>query len=252
MTDRAIHWMLTINNPTSADDEDVATAKGKGWLVEGQKECGKDGTPHYQLYVNTKSQQRFSALKKVFRRGHIEICRNPKASQQYVHKQETKVAELPSSDRYVTSQTKLWGLVSEILTSGDCDKRYRIDGSDGEPFNGKFKPLDALDYACSQLIRSGYYCVESMAVNPQVRSAWSRFWGDILVRNEQDRQTDRQTAVSEAEQSVCIEINADDDANEDGSGEEGGLSGFGGETDEEEDSYDEGEDDGEGSEEDSG
>jgi len=251
MSDRAIHWSITINNPTSSDDENLATAKGKGWVVEGQKECGKDGTPHYQLYVNTRSQQRFSALKKVFKRAHIEVCRNPKATQLYVGKQETRVADLPNSDRYITSQKRLWELVADELTSGECDKKYRIDGASGEPFSGAFRPLDALDYACDRIIRQGFHCVESMAVNPQVRGGFAKFWGAIIDRRERDRQTDRQTALDEEEQSVTIETNADDNEEQDGSDEEGGLCEAGGEEDSQDSSEGEGSDDGEGSDEDS-
>lgn len=196
MSDRSIYWSVTINNPKTCDEENIATARTRGWIVEGQKELGENGTPHYQLAVNCKSQQRFSALKKVFPRAHIEQARNPKALKTYVHKDETRIAELPNSDRYVTSQHKLWSLVVDELQNGEADKRHRILVNDDKPYlSNIFEPLPALDYACDALIRKGYHCVETMAVNPQVRSAWKTFWSAIIARRDIDRQTDRQAEL---------------------------------------------------------
>jgi len=196
MSDRSIYWSITINNPKEDDEENIATARARGWIVEGQKEVGSEGTPHYQLAVNTKVQQRFTALKKVFPRGHIEMARNPKALKQYVHKEETRVAELPNSDRYVTSLKRLWELVTDELTSGEAEKRHRVAGDTLEPYDlAKFDSLKALDYACDALIRKGYYCIETMAVNPQTRSAWKSFWQALMTRRESDRQTDRQAEI---------------------------------------------------------
>jgi len=216
MSDRAIHWSVTINNPRDDDEENIATARARGWIVEGQKEVGENGTPHYQLYVNTRSQQRFTALKKVFPRGHIEIARNPKAVKQYVHKEETRVAELPNSDRYVTSQKRLWELVVDELHGGDIPKKYRIDGATDEPFDeGRFVPLEAFDCACDRLIRKGFHCVETMAVNPQVRSAWKTFWSSIIARRVLDRQTDRQPEIFSDEVSIPVYDGEDNEGRND-------------------------------------
>lgn len=250
MSDRAIHWSVTINNPKDDDEENIASARARGWTVEGQKEVGENGTPHYQLYVNTRTQQRFTALKKVFPRGHIEAARNPKAVKQYVHKEETRVAELPNSDKYVTSLTRFWELVVDELTDGDADKRHRICGDTLEPYHARFEPLKALNYAVDRLLRKGYYCVETMCVNPQTRSAWKELWQGIAARRELDRQTDRQDEIMCDTVNIPI-YNADDDTTEDGEGEESGLSETCGEEDEDECSEDEGTSDGEGSEEDS-
>jgi len=233
MSDRSIYWSVTINNPKPDDDENIATAKQRGWMVEGQKEVGENGTPHYQLAVNCKAQQRFSALKKVFPRGHIEMARNPKALKQYVHKEETRVAELPNSDKYVTSNKRLWELVVDELTT-DCDNRHRIDFNTHLPWNeSRFDPLRALDYACDVLIRKGYHCVETMAVNPQVRSAWKTFWSSIIARRDIDRQTDRQDEL--LSHSVNIPT-------EDGENVQGRRNSEGGSTEEEDSEDSEGED----------
>lgn len=192
---RATYWSVTINNPTESDEECLANAKAKGWVVKGQEERGKkDGTPHYQLSVWTRTQQRFSALKKVFPRGHIEAARNPAALHNYVRKEETRVGDLPDLERYITSQKKLWDLVVDELYR--APKEHRIT-SEGEPWwKQTFEPLKALDYAGAALIRRGYYSVETMCVNPQTRSAWKTFWEALIARRELDRQTDRQSEES--------------------------------------------------------
>lgn len=198
MSDRATYWSVTINNPTSSDEDCLHRARGMGWEVVGQIEEGDNGTPHYQLAVNTKSQQRFSALKKVFPRGHIEAARKPLALRTYVKKEETRIAELPNSERYVNSQKRLWELVTDELYR--APKEHRISMTSLEPWwVQSFDPIEALEYAGDQLIRKGYYCVESLIVNPQTKSAWKLFWNALIHRVELDRQTDRQT-----EESSCV------------------------------------------------
>lgn len=118
MQQRSTYWSVTINNPTSGDEENINQARQRGWKVEGQQETGEEGTRHYQLSVKT-PQVRFSALKKQFLRAHIEIARNPIALQQYVQKEETRTGQLPiQSDRY-PSLVKLWQLILDKLDTGD-------------------------------------------------------------------------------------------------------------------------------------
>lgn len=205
MSERSIHWSVTINNPREDDEENIADARSRGWIVEGQKEVGENGTPHYQLAVNTRIQQRFPALKKAFPRGHIEPARNVKALKQYVHKEETRIAELGSSAKYITSRKRLWELVVDVLQSGEPPKEHRIlMGEDVPYWSDRFEPLKALDYACDLLIRQGYHCVETMAVNPQTRSAWKTFWQSLIVRRDLDRQTDRQPELFSQEVDIPV------------------------------------------------
>jgi len=214
MSDRSIYWSVTINNPRDDDEENIAVARQRGWIVEGQKEVGENGTPHYQLMVNTRTQQRFPALKKVFPRAHIELARKPTALKQYVHKVETRVSALPESSRFVTSQTQLWKLVVDVLESADIDKEHRIMIGEDRAYNpDRFDPLASLDYAADTLIRQGYYCVETMVVNPQTRSAFQKFWRSIVARRQLDRQTDRQNEI--ISQSVNIPIEDGDSESKD-------------------------------------
>lgn len=185
MTDRATCWSVTINNPTVDDDTAINTARQKkGWQVIGQKEIGKEGTPHYQLMVKT-PQTRFSAMKKTFPRAHIEIARNVKALETYVNKEDTRVGEIPTSEFYPNLE-KYWFLVCNLIPRhvvSDVTPTYEDD------------MLRHLDVAAARLIRKGYH-VETLTVNPQIRSSWKKFALYIHERcsREIDRQTDSQTA----------------------------------------------------------
>lgn len=195
-TDRHSVWSVTINNPTSQDDEDMDRALQRGWKVEGQLEKGKEGTPHYQLLVRT-GQVRFSAVKKAFPRAHIEPARNAAALAKYVQKEETKEGALPTSSEKYPSLSKLWHLIFEKLTQHNWINLNTLMESPGQrkdlwwkdcPFKHSLTILDELG---NELIVEGYH-VESMLVNPQIRSAWDKFHPAILYRSYVDSQTDRQ------------------------------------------------------------
>lgn len=179
-TARGTCWAITINNPISADEENISLARQKGWKVDGQLEKGANGTPHYQLMVLT-GQVRFSAVKKAFPRAHIELARNPEALAQYVHKEDTREGSLSTESEYYPSYTK----VSQFFAEA-CDKY--IGQHACLPTE---KLLDIFDQMVDQKIREGYY-LENIAVNPQIRSAIKKF-GKAIYRRHVDRQTDRQT-----------------------------------------------------------
>jgi len=180
MSERATCWSVTINNPISDDDENIARAKQKsGWKVEGQLEKGENGTPHYQLMVKT-PQVRFSAVKSAFPRAHIEVTRNVKALTAYVHKDETREGALPVNDKY-PSINKLWCLLTDWIgeyVPTDPDERLAV-----------------FDQFISDMIERGYH-VETMGVNPQLRSCVKKYLPALLYRSEKiRRQTDRQTEL---------------------------------------------------------
>jgi len=196
-TVRGSAWSITINNPTRSDDENIDLARQRsGWQVIGQKEEGENGTPHYQLMLKT-PQIRFSAVKKAFPRAHIELARNADALEEYVQKEETRTGELTISDKY-PSMSRAYTMWYEWVESS----QYRKGGWVNLTPDGY---LEAFDSFASQAIMDGYY-IETMAVNPQVRSAIKKFGYSILVRESNklnltsiDRQTDRQTGENNVE-----------------------------------------------------
>lgn len=175
MDKRGTAWSITINNPTAQDEEEIALARQKGWKVEGQLEKGESGTPHLQLLVST-PQVRFAAVKKTFPRAHIELARNVAALKQYVHKEETREGELKqSSDNYPSLQ-KVWDLFSEWITTNHKTEGWKWIDADSQ---GR---LALFDKCIADLILQGYV-VETLAVNPQVRSAVKLYGHAILERS---------------------------------------------------------------------
>lgn len=187
--DRGTAWSVTINNPTPTDEENISLARQKGWKVDGQKEMGAQGTLHYQLLVKT-PQVRFSALKRTFPRAHIELARNVTALNKYVHKDDTRAGELVQSDEKYPSLQKVW----DMFESWSCVdyKSARHLSPDGW--------LDEFDRFVAEYIERGYV-LETIAVNPQIRSALKKFGFSIWLRsyerksakNDSQTDTDRQT-----------------------------------------------------------
>lgn len=197
MSQRGSAWSVTINNPQSQDEEYMNLARQRGWKVEGQLEVGTQGTPHYQLLVKT-PQVRFSAVKKAFPRAHIELARNVDALQTYVHKEETRQAELPSRSEMYPSMQKLWSLFYEWMDKGDLFKEYDNWKQD--------KWLCKFDLFIKYAIMEGYV-VETMAVNPQIRAIVKNYGYEIICREFNRRQTDRQTDDSSTvDENLSVDI----------------------------------------------
>ena len=71
-----IAYCLTLNNWTEEEYSSIVLyfqQKGKTWIIG--KEIGDEGTPHLQMYIRFKTKTRFSAIKKVIERAHIEVSK---------------------------------------------------------------------------------------------------------------------------------------------------------------------------------
>lgn len=203
MTDtKSTYWSLTINNPTPDDREAIATARSRGWQVEGQVEkADTTGTPHLQLCLKT-PHIRFGAVKKVFPRAHIEPARNPAALKNYVHKEETRMEELDAGGDKYPSMSRFTILVLQEFCSAywndkeglHCDALergeiayYRFYDGDAPTPRERGAILDPdewlefLDDATRRLVLKGFH-VERYAVNPQFRSSWKKFAPQMLGR----------------------------------------------------------------------
>nr|QKV51309.1 putative replication associated protein [Crucivirus sp.] len=173
---RGTAWSLTINNPTDDDEENMNQARQKGWKVEGQKEIGANGTEHYQLILKT-PQTRGSAVKKTFPRAHIELARDAIALEKYVKKEETRIGELPvSSDKYPSLQ-KMWDMFAQYIEDKYPKGTY-LDWIDTDDE----KCLKVFDEFIRRAIRDGYV-VETMGVNPQMRSCVKNYCFAIFARS---------------------------------------------------------------------
>lgn len=207
-TQRGTCWSVTINNPTDSDTEQVKQAQARsGWKVEGQLERGEGGTPHYQLIVRT-PQVRFSALKKAFPRAHIELARNAAALALYVTKEETRVAQLPTSQEKYPSISKYFDLVWDVINEHPHMSEFH------RPGKRLAIPGNALNRATAILIQRGYF-VEHHATNPMVINSWKLFHDSFLVRKETAGQTD--TRLESHVDIPTIEHNHADDNHEEDS-----------------------------------
>jgi len=171
MSERATCWSITINNPT---EDDLVPILPPRWLLQGQVERGDiEGTEHFQGMLTT-PQTRFSSIKAHFPRAHIEIARDKKALQAYVHKTETRVREVQQSA----------GLTAFALQ----DKVLEL--WDDEVFAEYFREWDYADDCylrfadniVRNLIAKGLAGgVEFVAINPMWRTSWKKF-GHALVQ----------------------------------------------------------------------
>lgn len=217
-TQRASCWALTINNPTDADEICIATAKQKGWKVDGQTERGENGTFHYQLMLRT-PQVRFSAVKRAFPRAHIEVARNVAALASYVTKSATRVGTLPSASDMYPNLTAYWQLVYDYCESKNYlnHNEWLTELDHSDQLWWKEAPRDKnsiLDEATRDIIKKGYF-VESLAVNPATRAMWFRFKNQIMARCEQRsirRQSDSQSYASESEKTDSVDVTQQDDS----------------------------------------
>lgn len=65
-------WCFTINNPTDTDKKQLdSLCDHVDYLCFGTEKGQKEGTPHYQGYVELSSPQRFSWLKKRLKRAYL-------------------------------------------------------------------------------------------------------------------------------------------------------------------------------------
>lgn len=201
MSSSSRHWSLTINNPTAADEALVKDAPNQyKWVKEiiGQKEVGENGTEHYQLYLRT-DKVRFSQVKSVFTRAHIESGRNPAALKNYVQKDDTAVAGTRTAVRqamptdiygyilqaYVHSPN-YWQTVNypkEFKTLEDVAYAHQcwIQYETSFDYFGDSFPMRLLKEASNAMVRDGWY-VEHIASNPAFKIAFKEHLHSIMYR----------------------------------------------------------------------
>jgi len=181
--ERGTCWSITINNPT---EEDMSPDLPAGWKLTGQIEQGAEGTTHYQGMLNTQ-QVRFTAVKKVFPRAHIELAKNRKALEKYVHKSETRVAEV---NDVVSNIPTLFAYQHKIAARWDDDeynlfvnqKRETMDDKEFAKTLPSDLALEYVDYLVGLDIEAGICGIEYIAINPMWRSAWKKFYRQLVSR----------------------------------------------------------------------
>lgn len=203
---RATCWSLTINNPTPEETQVFLPA---GWKLEGQFEQGENGTNHFQGMLST-PQVRFSAVKKVFPRAHIEVARNRKALQQYVSKQETRIAEFAARQSDIPTIFEYQNTIAARWDNAEFDRRYAEACKRARPFDSSDIAMDYLDHLVSEDIERGIRGIEFIAINPMWRSSWKKFWRSIITRHASHQaqpssqaQDAPRTSCNAAQDGVC-------------------------------------------------
>lgn len=187
MTERANCWSITINNPTDADMKPDLPA---GWKLQGQMEKGAEGTEHFQAMLTT-PQVRFSAVKKVLPRAHIEVARNKAALQKYVNKEDTRLGGAVSIVSDIPTLFAYQNTVAERFDVTALDSRFNArlsewaaaPGAAAKPPDLDEMAMDYLDSLVAEDIRRGVRGIEFIAINPMWRSSWKKFWRSIIARN---------------------------------------------------------------------
>lgn len=216
MTERATCWSITINNPT---DEDIkVTFPNNKWVMKGQIEKGAEGTLHYQGMLMT-PQVRFSAVKKLLPRAHIEVAKNKVALEKYVSKTDTRVStvedvtsNIPTLFDYQHTIALKW---DDIEFAQFCDG---YEESEFAKLGINEVAVRYVDKLVERDIEAGVNGVEYIAINPMWRSAWKRFWKSMIARERnakikmydndiQDGESENQwDATSESEQNTTAQM----------------------------------------------
>lgn len=213
------YWFDTENSPSKAKvDEYIELARQKGYVINGQIEkAPTTGNLHYQLQVKG-PWERKSALKKVLPTAWIEKTKKSVALEQYVKKEDTRVAPLvDKSDMYPTANG-LWELIFREYDELDKDGWDQTVENDVVFYRESHQkelerdPLAFFDKVMGKLIRRGYY-VDLLASNPAIRSFWKKFWRDVLYRTRETvRQTDIQNELISQQDTINLPtIDAEED-----------------------------------------
>jgi hypothetical protein len=173
--DRATCWSITINNPTEDDLYPTLPAK---WVQQGQIEMGAEGTQHFQGMLTT-PQVRFSAVKKVFPRAHIEVARNKQALSAYVQKEETRLESVPNRSSNIPTLFDYQHTIAKrfdmVVFMEQCETEDKVPSD---------HVLDYIDALVAEDIVKGVCGIEYIAINPMWRSAWKKFWRAMVQREK--------------------------------------------------------------------
>lgn len=180
MADRATCWSITINNPEENEIENIELPAG--WKLQGQLERGAQGTLHYQAMLTT-PQVRFSAVKKILNRAHIEPARNKKALEKYVNKEESREKKLNNIESRIPTLFEYQTIVAEKWVEDDFKKLWQnaIEKADVPDINEV--AMCYLDSIVEADINAGRRGAEFIAINPMWRASWKKFWRSIINRH---------------------------------------------------------------------
>lgn len=194
MSERGCCWSITINNPTESDTK----CDHPGWSLDGQYEVGTEGTRHFQGILKTGKQVRFSAVKRVFPRAHIEVARNRKALEAYVKKEDTRVGEFQRTE--IPNMFVFQDTIAEAFDMEEVKRRW-LDEDISKMYKHDINEmvLAYTDELVAQHICAGGRGLEFIAINPMWRSSWKKFWRYIITRNARSQEAVSQETPGDAQ-----------------------------------------------------
>lgn len=195
---RGTHWSVTINNPTEEDYTEIELMKSQKWFKkwEGQLEQGENGTPHIQAHLHTE-YMRWGTVKGALSRAHIEKAENQFAIANYVHKPETRIAELPTqvglSFMTITKfyQVLARHVVDELVRLTKLDRQDVVSALRGIDLRNEDRlsqavttidPLTFADEVAGNCIANGAHGLEFIISNPLTRSTLKKFFWPCVKR----------------------------------------------------------------------
>jgi len=169
----SITYWLTDGRTRETLDAHVQ-AMPQDWALEGQIEQGLDSQQrlHAQLYLKT-PQTRGSRVVKFFPNCHVEEARNRFALENYVHKEDTRVAEFKT----VENRSPQWHVVRdkfyEWYVEAHADQlAYKVDDEE---------KLKYWDIFIGISLEDGMN-IDVIGVNPQYRSCIMKYWHNMIRR----------------------------------------------------------------------
>lgn len=183
-------WLTENTGYTIETINQFAQAMPNDWSLEGQLEQGHDsGKLHYQLLLKT-PQTRGSRIAKFFPKCDIDEARKFHALQNYVHKEDTRVAEFKT----IENRSPQWKIVRAkffewLITNEPQSTMFGTIEDERMRLWDKFIGIS---------LEEGME-VDVIGVNPQYRSCIQKYWLNnirIAQRSLQDTpvdNVDRQT-----------------------------------------------------------
>lgn len=166
-----LEYLLALQGGT-ADFPPVVKA-----IYGGVEECPKTQRLHFQGALNT-AQVRFSAVKKILPKSHIEACRSDAESlKRYAMKDETSVGQKSSSTnpKYYTMESLMVKLAETWVERFEEDLDI-ITGNDDYGFS----------VISSRLLRENFFLI-SLCSQPQIGRAWKLYWSTCVKRYKELR-----------------------------------------------------------------
>jgi len=169
-TDKSSRWQFTAYEDQWALFEKIPPGIAEwGWQKET---CPKTQKLHYQGYLRTTVQVRFSALKKILPGVHLEVAKNWEALLNYCKKIETRVeggAHVHVVNSYYTQYT-----YAEVL-SRRLFELYKLDFEDWSDKTA----LQHIEQHARLDIRAGHREIAWIISNPNWKVYW-KYWKDII------------------------------------------------------------------------